>query len=74
MAVTDIRTETNGACRMRIQHDVVDSVDAREGRLERGRGRERGEGQYEKERRRFEGKGDVLLTAALEGPPACMER
>lgn len=71
MAVTDIRTETNGACRMRIQHDVVDSVDAREGRLERGR--ERGEGQYEKERR-FEGKGDVLLTAALEGPPACMER
>jgi len=23
--VTDIRVETNGACRMRIQHDVVDS-------------------------------------------------
>lgn len=55
MAVTDTRTETNGACRMRIQHDVVDSVETCEkgGSGKEGVGGGEGEtGENEKERER----------------------
>jgi len=68
MAVTDTRVGANGACRMRIQPDAVDSRRACERERESGGGEKEREWRGEWEEARV----SVLLGTelALEGLPA----
>lgn len=64
--MTDTRAETNGAYRMRIQHDAVDSRHARETVQD-----ERDEGRRRRDGRRVE---CFVNRGALKGLPARMGR